>query len=282
MATPALVIHGGAGRISPVERRADVATSLAAITAAVWPLLEAGGTALDAVVEAVRLLEDDPHFNAGTGSKLQADGVARMSASVMDGATERFAGVVNVEGLGNPVLLCRRLLDERDRVLSGAGALARARELGLPEKDVRTDRAIRAWEEARGGQTGTVGAVAVDRRGHVAAATSTGGRGMERVGRVSDSCTVAGNYASPFAAISLTGIGEEIVDGGLGVRLVAAVEGGLPVEEAGAALSERIARHGWSVGFIAVESAGRWTIGHSTESLAWRAITPAGARDFAG
>ena len=139
--------------------------------------------------------ENNPLFNAGLGSKLQRDGGARLSAALMNGENERFSGVVNVEGILNPILLCAELQTARDRVLCGTGAQEKAREMGLREGDPRTEKAIRTWKEAIAGETGTIGAVVLDNNGHIAAATSTGGRGMEDVGRVSDSCTVAGNLS---------------------------------------------------------------------------------------
>ena len=277
---PVLVIHGGAGIRRDDTRWHVMAAALRRIGGQAGALLHSGGAALDVVVEAARLLEDEPLFNAGLGSKLQVDGRARLSASLMDGATERFSGVINVEGLANPVLLCRALLAERDRVLAGDGALARGRELGLVERDNRTADAIRRWAAAREGDTGTVGAVAVDARGRLAAATSTGGRGYERVGRVSDSATVAGNFACPAAAVSATGVGEHIVDGALAARLAATVEAGVPLAEAGAALRERMLRSGWEAGFIAVDARGGWTAPHSTPAMAWLAVTPDGTLSF--
>ncbi len=272
---PILLIHGGAGRAANPDRAAEIHAAVQRIVAEAWPALRAGG-ALEAVVEAVRRLEDDPRFNAGTGSKLQRDGAARLSASLMDGARERFSGVVNVEGLLNPIALCRGLLEDADRVLMGEGALARARELGLREGDVRTERALAAWRAAAEGQTGTVGAVAVDADGRLAAATSTGGRGFERVGRVSDSCTIAGNYATAAAAVSCTGVGEHIVDGGLAARLVGAVEAGRGLEQAADALIARMNTRGWEAGFIAVDRAGGFVARRTTEAMTWCARTDDG------
>jgi len=277
---PVLVIHGGAGTRRSDERWSAMAAALRRIGDSASAALFDGASALEVVIEAARLLEDEPLFNAGLGSKLQVDGRARLSASLMDGETERFSGVINVEGLANPVLLCRALLSERDRVLAGAGALGRGRELGLVERDNRTADAIRRWEAAVAGDTGTVGAVALDASGRLAAATSTGGRGHERVGRVSDSATVAGNFACPAAAVSATGVGEHIVDGALAARLAATVEAGVTLAEAGAALRARMARTGWEAGFIAVDAHGNWIAPHSTPAMAWRAVTTDGTFSF--
>jgi len=260
------------------------------------------------VVNAVRRLEDDPLFNAGTGSKLQVDGRARLSAAAMDGEEERFGGVVNVEGLLNPVLLARALMDDDDRVLAGAGALERARQLGLPEGEVRTAERVAEWQARTGGpamsvagacdslagpcdppagpadplagRTGTVGAVARDDQGHMAAATSTGGRGLEAVGRVSDTPTVAATYANAHAAVSLTGVGEDIVDGALGARLVTLVEAGQPLERARQHLRAACRRRGWQAGFIAVDASGAWVVEHSTPAMSWWMAGPDGTAGF--
>lgn len=277
---PALIIHGGAGKARTAEGQEAMRASLARIAETAWTMVLDGSSASDVAVEAARLLENDPLFNAGLGSKLQSDGGARLSAALMDGSRERFSGVINVEGLLNPILLCRHLQTQRDRVLAGAGALARARSLGLPEGDVITETARENWRAARGGETGTIGAVVCDVRGDIAAATSTGGRGMEAVGRVSDSATVAGNYASPSAGVSCTGIGEDIVDGALAARLVTAVEDGSTLAEAAARLEAKMRARGWTAGVISLDSGDRWSAIHTTEVMYWTAMDADGLHQF--
>lgn len=263
-----ILIHGGAGLLRSEERQAAIAQALSSISEAAWPTLCAAG-ARAAVVHAVQLLEDNPLFNAGLGSKLQADGVARLSASLCDGTRQRFSGVVNVEGLANPILLCRQLLEEKDRVLAGEGALQRGIELGLRTGDMRTEEAIAAWKRGLEGQTGTVGAVAVDSAGQVAAASSTGGRGLEQQGRVSDSCTVAGNYANRTSAITTTGVGEDIIDGALAVRLAESSRRGESLEAAGDELIKEMEAREWKAGFIGLDTQGSWVAKHTTEALYW-------------
>ena len=265
---PILLIHGGAGRVTNPQRRQAMALALSDTLAKAWPTLISAGSRA-ATVHAVQLLEDNPLFNAGIGSKLQEDGEARLSAALMDGARARFSGVVNVTCIQNPILLARQLLEEKDRVLSGEGALQRARELGLKETDVRTPAARRAWKEAIAGETGTVGAVAVDSAGHLAAATSTGGRGMERVGRVSDSCTVAGNYADSLGAVSCTGIGEDIVDGALATRLVLGLSHDKSLQELSKNCIELMRKKAWRAGYIAVDHNENWVADRTTDSLYW-------------
>lgn len=277
---PTLILHGGAGGIREGAERDKIAASLHEIAHAQWEQLNAGSSALDVAIETVRRLEADPLFNAGLGSKLQQDGGARLSAALMDGSRERFSGVVNVQGLMHPITLCAHLLEDRDRVLCGEGALTRAKELGLQEGDVRTNTAINDWKRKIEGTTGTVGAVVLDAHDNIAAATSTGGRGMERVGRVSDSCTVAGNYASSFAGVSCTGIGEDIVDGTLATRVVHGVEHGLSITEACEQVHVKMSRSGWSAGLIALDKSGEWAAIKTTEIMYWTAIDSAGVHRF--
>ena len=277
---PALIIHGGAGRARTLAGQEAIRTSLAHIAATAWAMVLDGTQAVDIAIEAARLLEDDPLFNAGLGSKLQSDGEARLSAALMDGARERFSGVINVEGLLNPILLCEHLQTQRDRVLSGEGALQRARMLGLAEGDVITEAARAIWRDAIEGETGTIGAVICDIRGDIAAATSTGGRGMEAVGRVSDSATVAGNFASPSAGVSCTGIGEDIVDGALAARLVASVDAGKPLVEAAADLEKKMRDRSWKAGVISLDANDRWSAIHTTDVMYWTAIDADGLHQF--
>jgi L-asparaginase len=277
---PTLILHGGAGGLRQRSDRDDIAASLHRIAQSQWEDLRSGASAIDVAIETVRRLEADPLFNAGLGSKLQQDGGARLSAALMDGNRERFSGVVNVQGLIHPITLCEHLLEDRDRVLCGEGAFTRAIELGLEEGDVRTEAAIQNWKRAVEGTTGTVGAVVLDANGRIAAATSTGGRGMERAGRVSDSCTVAGNYASAAAGVSCTGVGEDIVDGALATRVVHGVEGGLGVKAVCDKVRSKMVQTHWSAGLIALDRSGDWSAIHTTEIMYWHAIDDAGVHRF--
>ena len=274
-----LLLHGGAGKARNAETRAAIQAALEAVAASAFATLQESG-ALLAVVEATRLLEDNPLFNAGLGSKLQADGAARLSASLCEGSSNRFSGVINAEGLPNPILLCHHLLDERDRVLAGPGAVQRAQALGLALGDVRTDEAIRTWQAAQKGETGTVGAVALDGAGSLCAASSTGGRGMERVGRVSDSCTVAGNHANSHCATTTTGVGEHIVDCALAVRLTEASRRGEDLDAAALCLVQEMRDRDWRAGFVAVDRSGRWVARRTTDSLSWCKVDETGTTGF--
>ncbi len=274
-----LLLHGGAGKARDEKTRGAIQAALEEVAAAAFATLQKSG-ALLAVIEATRLLEDNPLFNAGLGSKLQQDGAARLSASLCDGSTRRFSGVINAEKLPNPILLCHHLLGEKDRVLAGGGAVQRAQELGLPLGDVRSEAALRAWQAALEGETGTVGAVALDDRGDLCAASSTGGRGMERVGRVSDSCTVAGNHANAHCAVTTTGVGEHIVDCALAVRLTEASRRGADLNAAALDLISEMQEWDWRAGFIAVDKTGHWVARRTTASMSWCKVDETGIHGF--
>jgi beta-aspartyl-peptidase (threonine type) len=219
----AVAVHGGAGPLAlddaggPDARLAGVRRAAEAALA----LLARGGSALDSVELAVRILEDDPTYNAGTGACLTSAGGAELDAAIMDGATLRCGAVGAVADVRNPVALARRVLEDgRHVLLVGAGASRFARELDIPAIDngELVTPAQRARWEARGAAApapghGTVGAVARDARGHLAAATSTGGTFLKRPGRVGDSpLPGCGTYADDaLAAVSCTGHGERII-----------------------------------------------------------------------
>ncbi|WP_218082490.1 isoaspartyl peptidase/L-asparaginase [Anthocerotibacter panamensis] len=272
---PKLIIHGGAGlALSDPQQASIVRASLAKVVTEVRTALEKGLSAVEATVLAVTYLEDDPLFNAGTGSVLQQDGQIRMSAGLMDGAQGHFSAVINVSAVQNPILLARALQDSPDRVLSETGSHYLARELALPPYDPTTLKRLQEWVEqkqtgiakAAGAVTmGTVGAVALDRQGHLSAATSTGGRGFERNGRVSDSAQPAGNYANRYAAVSCTGIGEDIIDEGAAVRIVVRVTDGLSLSEALEKTMAEARVAGRDYGVIALDSQG---------SVGWDKNTP--------
>jgi len=191
-------------------------------------------SAVETVVYAISLLEDNELFNAGLGSQIQSDGQVRLSASLMDGRTQRFSGVINIQEVKNPIQIAQELLSYEDRVLSGAGALAFARQHGFEAFDPITPQRRAEFEAKLNQQNrqGTVGCVALDGEGNLAAGTSTGGKGFEIPCRVSDSATVAGNFANPFAGISCTGVGEDIVNAALAAKIVTRVTDGFTLKDA--------------------------------------------------
>ncbi len=225
---PVLAVHGGAGRIVAEEfsaqRSATARRGLGESLAAGMTVLRDGGSALDAVVAAVLVLEDDEQFNAGRGAVLTAAGGVEHDAAVADGATRRAGAVTCVSGIRNPVLAARAVLQRSPHVLlSGAGAEALARREGLafvPADWFVTARrqqqltGIRPSDQAEPEVTGgTVGAVAVDVEGHLAAATSTGGTTGQLAGRVGDTPLIgAGTWADDRScAVSATGDGEALI-----------------------------------------------------------------------
>lgn len=272
------MVHGGAGRDERHTAAARTA-SVDAAAAAGFALLAAGGTSLDAVIAAVVRLEDDPLFNAGLGSVLTEEGTVEMDASLMAGGDLRAGAVAMVRGVANPILLAHAVLEEgRDLFLVGPPAEALARRRGLrvvaPE-DLVTADARRRWHERDAAPGNTVGAVACDARGHVAAATSTGGVAGQRSGRVGDSAVLgAGTYADDLlGAGSATGPGEAIIRLGLVRTALEAIARGSTVDQAArsalAALEERL---GAQAGLILVDAQGRIGVAHTTASMptAWR------------
>ncbi|HYE91143.1 MAG TPA: isoaspartyl peptidase/L-asparaginase, partial [Terriglobales bacterium] len=175
---PTILVHGGAGA-DPNDAPEELRAGIRAAVAAGWHVLANGGRGLDAVEAAVRVLEDAPRFNAGTGSVLTSAGTVETDAAVMEGAELRCGAVAAVTGIKNPVTLARLVLDDgRHVLLAGPGALAFARSVDCPECDpsaLITDRRRRQLHTAAADLKGTVGAVALDAHGTVAAATSTGG-----------------------------------------------------------------------------------------------------------
>jgi beta-aspartyl-peptidase (threonine type) len=210
----AIIVHGGAGLVGD-ERHARLREGVRRAAEAGDAILIAGGSALDAVAAAVRVLEDDSEFNAGTGSALTREGTVETDASIMDGATQRVGAVAAVPNLGNAIALARAVLEANEHViLSGPRAWDFAREVGIqPASDLVTERA-RGRLAAKLAETsgGTVGAVARDRHGKFAAATSTGGIVAKRPGRIGDSPVPgAGTWADARCALSATGDGEAIL-----------------------------------------------------------------------
>jgi beta-aspartyl-peptidase (threonine type) len=222
----AIVVHGGAGRIA-AERVPIGMEGCAEAARAGMQVLRAGGTALDAVEAAVRVLEDNPTFNAGTGSCLNAEGNIEMDAGMMEGHSLQVGAIAGVERVKNPIGLARKVLVSPHVLLFGRGAQLFAEEEGVAfcaHEDLLTERQYKNWQRAQSikerlteseditdeKKHGTVGAVALDREGHLAAATSTGGLLNKHPGRVGDSPLVGcGFYADGQAAISCTGYGED-------------------------------------------------------------------------
>jgi L-asparaginase len=229
-----IIIHGGFFSESSTNHETKVAkqTALLRIIKDSYAYLQTH-SALETVVYAVSLLEDDALFNAGIGSQIQGDGKIRMSASLMDGETQKMSGVINIEEVKNPIQVAQVLLKVDDRILGGSGATNFARQHGFEEFSTEIPQRRAEYEaKLQASRIGTVGCVALDADGKIAAATSTGGKGFEIPGRISDSATVAGNYANAFCGVSLTGVGEDIVSNATAAKIVTRVTDGFSIDKA--------------------------------------------------
>jgi L-asparaginase len=253
-----IIIHGGFFSESGTDKETKVAKqqALLRIVKESYDYLQLH-TALETVVFAVSLLEDDALFNAGIGSQIQSDGKIRMSASLMDGITNKFSGVINIEEVKNPIQVAEILLNVDDRVLSGPGATEFARQHGFDQFSTEIPQRKAEYEaKVKSNGQGTVGCVAFDKNGNIAVATSTGGKGFEIVGRVSDSATVAGNYANAYCGVSLTGVGEDIVSNATAAKIVTRVTDGFTLEKAFEKTFEELKPYDGFAGAIAIDYKG--------------------------
>jgi beta-aspartyl-peptidase (threonine type) len=289
--TPVLVIHGGAGVIKRDMNPAKEKAVRAAMTKALvdgYTQLKAGKPAMDAVTAAITVLEDDPNFNAGRGSVFTHDGKNEMDAAVMDGDTLRAGSVAAVHRVKNPILLARAVMEHSPHVmLIGDGAEEFAKEQGITLVDPSYFRTEERWQQLQKAlkedtkkqphadietakHFGTVGAVALDAQGHLAAGTSTGGMTDKRWGRVGDSPIIgAGTYANAQCAVSGTGWGEFYI------RTVAAHEIcmkvsmlGEPLQRAAAeVINQEIPSMGGNGGAIALDNEGNIAMPFNTDGM---------------
>ena len=296
----ALIAHGGAGSWRP-GAEADAIEGMRAAVEAGRRVLAGGGAALDAVCATVVLLEDNPIFNAGTGAVLNFDGACELDASVMEGEGRRVGAVAALQRVRNPVLVARKVMEETDHVmLAGEGAQRFARAMGFGAHDPVTAARRADWQEKRAGlgaipglglriqrflqahpeyAGGTVGAAAVDARGVLAAATSTGGVTLKLAGRVGDSPLAgAGNYASREVAASATGTGEYVMRTLAARAISERVERGETLERA---VDEVLAGLGRefdaAVGIVAVDRHGHAFARHRTRDMPHALFRGAGA-----
>lgn len=283
-------MHGGAGDIA-AERRAAHAEGCARAAEVGAAILRAGGSAVDAVEAAVRALEDDPLFNAGTGACLNEDGVIELDAAIMEGATLRAGGVAAMPPFKNPIAIARAAMEDGRHVLYAAHGAARfAMSKGFARATVdelRTDHAYDRWRALKDGQAtekgyagGTVGAVARDAQGHVAAATSTGGMMDKAAGRVGDTPLLgAGTWADDdHGAASTTGHGEAFIRTAFAVRVVEGLAHATDLEAHLAAdLSRMRARTGSCGGVILVDCKGSAAWARNTETMSWAVVRMDGA-----
>ena len=270
---PVIIVHGGAGRI-PEEKWAEHQEGCREAAFLGWQRLTQGGSALDAVEQAVAFLEDHPLFNAGRGSSLNAAGEVEMDASLMEGETLQAGAVGAVKNIRNPIRLARRILEDgRHILLVGEGALRFARQTGMEECDgaeLIVDQQRQRWQRSDEIICGTVGAVALDSRGGTAAATSTGGLFGKWPGRVGDSALVGcGTYADQLlGAASATGNGEAIIRVVLAKAAINLLTGGRhPLDAARMAIGILEHRGQGEGGIILVDRTGRIGHAHNTPHM---------------
>ncbi len=292
MMEPRIIVHGGAWTIPEDRRQAHIDGCREAVERA-WPMLQRGASALDAVQTAVNVLEVDPTFDAGRGSVLNSDGQIEMDASIMDGRDLNFGAVAAVRRFMTPVDIARKLMDTEFCFLVAEGAERFAREQGLKECDPRalvTERELKLFETICNHQgycthdafkpvpQGTVGAVAIDRYGNMAAATSTGGTPGKRPGRVGDAPICgAGVYCDNLlGGASATGFGEGIIRTLMcrsACEHLAADDAMIAARKGIELLHSRVQGH---AGIIMISNRGEYGVFHNTDHMAHAYVLPDG------
>lgn len=290
---PGLIVHGGAWSI-PDAYELDHIRGVHRAVSKIYPGLKNGMTALDAVEAAVKILEQDPTFDAGRGAFLNAIGEIELDAMIMDGVTLNFGAVAGVQNILHPVTLARRVMEQTEHcLLIGKGAQRFARQIGIPELDPRellTPRELKFFEKIKNDPSfythqpfeprpnGTVGAVAIDRSGNLAAATSTGGTPRKLPGRIGDSPIVgAGTYADDESgAASATGWGESIMKilmSKTACDLLKHNSAQPAAQLAVELLQQRV--QGWG-GIILIDNKGQLGFAHNTTKMAFAYAQPSG------
>jgi L-asparaginase / beta-aspartyl-peptidase len=297
-----LAIHGGAGTIErsevTPEREREYRAGLERALTAGYEILKRGGSSLDATEAAVRVLEDDPHFNAGKGSVFTSAGTNEMDAAIMDGKTLAAGAVASLKHIKNPIGLARLVMEKSGHVMmDGEGAEAFAKESGVELVDQKYFYTAERWEalqkvkaagKNRTGRAfvitdqdrhGTVGAVALDKNGNLAAATSTGGTTNKRPGRVGDTPVIgAGTYANnATCAVSATGDGEYFIRATVGRDVSALMEyRGMSLKEAAQTALDKVAKLGGTGGLIAIDREGNVTLPFNTAGMYRGYVDPNG------
>jgi beta-aspartyl-peptidase (threonine type) len=282
-----LVIHGGAGALSKERigelREAEIRDTLRRVAEAGRDQLAAGRPAVDVVTEVVRELEDSPLFNAGRGAVLNAEGDAELDAAIMDGATRDVGSVAAVHRTRNPILLARAVMEDPEIVMlagPGADAYGKAKRIPQVSRDwFRTPQRVEEWKSARAVRSsalftaerniGTVGAVALDRDGKLAAATSTGGRNYKPVGRIGDAPIIgAGTWADTRCGVSATGWGEYFIRLGVAHEICARVAyRGESVEQAAQGVLDEVQALGGDGGVIVLDADGNSALPYNSGGM---------------
>lgn len=294
----AIAIHGGAGTISrstvTVEQEQAIREKLLEAVTAAYQVLKNDGDSMDAVISAIKILEDSPHFNAGKGSVFTWDGKNEMDAALMDGASLDAGAISGVTNIANPIVLARLVMQNSKHVfLSGDGAVEFAIEQGLekvPDKYFFTERRWKQLQDFKNKpelaaaepqfRIGTVGAVALDRKGNLVAGTSTGGTTGKRYGRIGDSPIIgSGTYANNRSvAVSATGAGEFFIRGAVAHDISALVEyKGMTVDDAAReVIFEKLAALKGDGGVIAIDRHGNISMPFNTEGMYRASIDTSG------
>jgi len=274
-----LVIHGGAGTITrknmSSEKESAYSGKLTEALAAGFEILEKGGSSMDAVETTIRIMEDSPLFNAGKGAVFTNAGTNELDASIMDGSTMQAGAVAGVKTIKNPISAARKVMEETWHVmLAGDGADYFAKEQGLEIVNndyFYTERRWKALQKAQDAEKhGTVGCVALDRNGNLAAGTSTGGLMNKRWGRIGDTPIVgAGNYANnQTCGVSGTGQGEYFIRGNMAFDVSALMNySSLSVEQAARQVIDKLSGRGGRGGLIAMDKNGNIAMPFNTEGM---------------
>lgn len=285
---PVVVVHGGGASCISADRKERVRQGVVKAVTVGYNLLKEGASAVDAVEGAVAILENDPEFNAGCGSVLNTDGDVEMDASIMDGKNLSTGAVSAVRCIANPIKLARLVMEKTPHCfLTGEGAARFAAEMGVPEiamEQLITERSKKQLVKEKHGNSaqkpgspknmGTVGAVALDCKGNLAYATSTGGIVNKMVGRVGDSpCVGSGGYAdNNIGAISTTGHGESILKVNLARLTLFYIEQGKTLEEAAdLSLNYMKSKLKGLGGLILISKTGDWVAKWTSNSMPWAA-----------
>ncbi len=301
--TIGLAIHGGAGTIArsgmTPEREREYRAGLERALTAGYEILKRGGSSLDAVEAAVRALEDDPHFNAGRGAVFTNAETNEMDAAIMDGKTLKAGAVSTLRHIKNPIALARLVMEKSPHLfMAGEGAEMFAKENGVEilsdqkyfytEERWQALQKIKAAEKGGGGgerfiimdedRHGTVGAVARDKNGNLAAATSTGGTTNKLAGRVGDSPVIgAGTYANGICAVSATGDGEYFIRATVARDVAALMEyRGMKLAEAAQNALDKVAKLGGAGGLVAIDREGNVSLPFNTSGMYRGYVAPDG------
>jgi beta-aspartyl-peptidase (threonine type) len=291
-----MVIHGGAGTIErnqmTAENEAAHRAGLEQSLKAGYEVLERSGSSLDAVEAAVHVLEDNPLFNAGKGAVFTHEGTNELDASIMDGKALKAGAVARLQHIRNPISLARLVMDKSSRVmLDGDGAEAFAKKMGVTLVDQKYFYTDERWQELQKklkttpgpvsdkDRHGTVGAVALDKAGNLAAGTSTGGMTNKEFGRIGDSPIIgAGTYANnQTCAVSCTGDGEYFIRSVVAYDIAAMMKyKGTPLKEAAQAAIDTVGKLGGTGGLIAIDKAGNFAMPFNTSGMYRGKIGPDG------